>query len=218
MNLSNFEQLLQKGFKQFNIPINSKQIKLFITYLKEIQNLPYNLTSIKKPRDIIIEHFFDSLALLNLKPEILINKKVIDVGCGAGFPLLPLKIIAPNFEAYFLDQKQKSINFVRTVVEKLKIHQCFFLNYNSKSLKQEYQNFYDILVSRAVGSIEYMVKNSFHLLKPNGLMVLYKGPKYTKEIQNIPTSIKRKIKNIQTYPVTIPFLHKERFLLFVYKN
>lgn len=218
MNLSDFKQLLQKGFKEFNIPINSKQIDLFLMYLNEIQNLSYNLTAIKTPQDIIIKHFFDSLALLNLKPEILINKKVIDVGCGAGFPLLPLKIMQPNFEAYFLDQKQKSINFVRHVVEKLKIHQCFFLNYNSKSLKQEYQNFYDILVSRAVGSVEYMVKNSFHLLKSNGVMVLYKGPKYTEEIKNIPTSIKRKIKDIQTYPITIPFLSKERFLVFVYKN
>jgi len=218
MNPSNFKELLQKGFIQFNLAIDSKQINLFITYLKEIQNLPYNLTSIKNPRDIIIEHFFDSLALLSLKPGILINKKVIDIGCGAGFPLLPLKIIEPNFKAYFLDQKQKSINFVQTVVEKLNIHQCFFLNYNSKSLKQEHQNFYDIIVSRAVGTMEYLIKNSFHFLKPKGLMILYKGPKYTKEIKNMPTSIKRKIENIQTYPVTIPFLPKKRFLVFVYKK
>ena len=114
--------ILRSGLLKYNIDPKDKMIDDFIKYMKLLieRNKLYNLTKITEPREIVVEHFLDSLSALKL--DIIKGEmKVIDVGTGAGFPGIPLKLVIPEIEITLIDASKKRINFVRHVIEMLEM-------------------------------------------------------------------------------------------------
>src|SRR3990172_1998107 len=111
-------ELLKSGLKILDIPFTEEQIDAFLTYLEELKkwNRAYNLTGLKTDRDIIIKHFLDSLLFAKaLPPEAL---TLADIGSGAGFPGIPIKIMFPHFAAFLVEPTQKQAVFLQHICSK----------------------------------------------------------------------------------------------------
>ncbi|WP_457626259.1 16S rRNA (guanine(527)-N(7))-methyltransferase RsmG [Persephonella sp.] len=166
------------------IHLNEDQLKKFEIYLNVLSkwNRAYNLTSIRKKDEIITKHFLDSLTLVKLFERTGINpegKKIADLGSGAGFPGVPLKI-------YYGDKVD--ISLIEAVQKK-----CIFLEMLKKELNIEYrviccraenvEEKFDIVVSRAAGEIFDVLKWGKNLLKKDGFLIVMKGKKIEEEIK-----------------------------------
>ncbi|SNZ03702.1 16S rRNA m(7)G-527 methyltransferase [Persephonella hydrogeniphila] len=174
-----------------NIHLNEDQLKKFEIYLNTLSkwNKVYNLTSIRKKEEIITKHFLDSLTLVKLfertgiQPE---GKKIADLGSGAGFPGVPLKI-------YYGDKVD--ISLIEAVQKK-----CIFLEMLKRELNIEYRVFcqraeeveekFDIVVSRAAGEIFDVLKWGKRILKNGGFLIVMKGKKIEEEIKPYTLSMK----------------------------
>ena len=108
------ESILKSGAKHVGVYLDRQMIHLFLIYLKELQhwNKKFNLTSLQDDREIVIDHFIDSLSVV---PHLPATGSILDVGSGAGFPGLPIKIAKPELAVTLLESKRKKINFLRQV-------------------------------------------------------------------------------------------------------
>ncbi len=119
MHDKRLNDLLKKGLTELGFMPSEEQTNAFMTYLSELKkwNKAYNLTGLKEDKDIIIKHFFDSLLYLKALPDGEIT--VADVGSGAGFPGLPIKIIRPEIEMYLIESSRKKAAFLKHIIRQL---------------------------------------------------------------------------------------------------
>ena len=148
--------LLTDTFRKINIELSDKQISQFIKYYEMLveKNKVMNLTAITEYEDVIIKHFADSL--LSYKVIDLSNvDSLIDVGTGAGFPGIPLKIVFPQMKITLLDSLKKRINFLNEVIDELGLEnvECIHGRAEDFGHDAEYREQYDLCVSRAVANL-----------------------------------------------------------------
>ncbi len=173
--------LLINGAKELGVKLSDKQLELFMKFLDNLNswNKQINLTAIKDEREIIVNHFLDSLSIAS---DIEDNKRLLDIGTGGGFPGIPLKIVRPGLHVTLLDSNNKKISFLKDTVRKLALK-------NTKAVwgrAEDAQNglprgHYDYVVSRAVGSIHDMVNLSSSYVSSEGHIVLMRGKKGREE-------------------------------------
>lgn len=216
MNPKELKQFINDGFSKLNINLRQKQIENFYNYLKFLiaENKKYNLTSIIDPKKIITLHFFDSAGLF-LNNDI--KGKVIDIGTGAGFPGFVLKIVRPNIAITLVESNLKKVNFLKMLQIELDLYDNIkVIHKRAESLghDKDYRERYDFVCSRAVAPLNVLLEYTAPLCKKAGLILLYKGPAYKKELNGAQKAINLlnlRLKNI--YKIDIPFLEKEREIL-----
>jgi 16S rRNA (guanine527-N7)-methyltransferase len=179
------KELLTDGLIESGIAPSEEQINAFLTYLSELKkwSKAYNLTGLKKDEDIVIKHFLDSLLYLKAMPAGRI--KVADVGSGAGFPGLPMKIVRPELETYLIEPTGKKCIFLRNIIRQLDLKNIEVIEKRVEevNVNQELASPVDIAVTRALFNIKEFIKKASHIVKKEGLLILNKGPKVKEELK-----------------------------------
>lgn len=188
------ESQLKKGLRELSLSVRSEQLKAFMTYLGELKKWSkvYNLTSIRKDEDIIIKHFLDSLLYLKALPEG--NIVVVDVGSGAGFPGIPVKIIRPEIRLYLLEPSMKKAGFLMHMVKTLRFEGVEVIE---KRVEEVSGLKVDVAITRALFEIKEFYKKASHLLGEGGRLILSKGPKVEKEIKEIGEGLRYEILKVR---------------------
>lgn len=207
------EEFIQE-LKKLNINISCDiLIKLDKYYhLLITENEKYNLTNITEESSVYLKHFYDSLTIT--KAINLDNQKILDVGSGAGFPGLVLKIVFPNIKIDLLDSTAKRCNFLKQVIEELSLNDINVINARAEDYAKENREKYDIVTSRAVAPLKHLLEYSIPMLKINGYFITLKS-NLTDELININNYYKKlHLEEPITYEFTLP---KEKSLRTIYK-
>lgn len=186
-----FQAELVKVFNNYNIQLTEGQIEKFHTYYKLLLlwNKKFNLTAITTQSEVIVKHFLDSVLSVNQLPA---EAKVIDIGTGAGFPGIPLKIMRDDIQLYLVDALQKRTVFLKEVVESLQLYDVMVVHERSEVLayKEVYREAFDICVSRAVAPLNTLVEYSLPFVKVHGKVIAYKSKNAPEELTGALVAIK----------------------------
>ena len=177
--------------KEFNIEINEEQIKSFEKYMNLLLewNEKINLTAITQPDEVKLKHFVDSLTVLKYIND---DDKVIDIGTGAGFPGIPLKIMKGNTKITLLDSLNKRINFLNIVIETLNLRNIQAIHGRAEEIARNklYREKYDVAVSRAVANLSTLSEYMLPFVKVGGKCICMKGANVNEEIEKAKNAIK----------------------------
>lgn len=184
MEINTFERLLTEYSNTIDIKISKKEIDLLYRYMNLLLdwNNKINLTAITKEEDIILKHFIDSISINGyLKGK----NKIMDIGTGAGFPGIPLKIINPNMEFILVDSLNKRINFLEEVAKELCLEKMQLIHSRVEDLAKNmnYREKADVVVSRAVANLRVLVEYMLPFVKKEGICICMKGPNIEEEIE-----------------------------------
>jgi 16S rRNA (guanine527-N7)-methyltransferase len=178
-------KILKEGLLSLGITPSDDRIKCFSIYLTELKkwNRACNLTAMRNDRDIVIKHFIDSLLYLNPMQEGFV--RVADVGSGAGFPGIPIKIIRSDIAMYLIEPSSKKAAFLRHISRQLHLDKIEIIEKRVEELTvhKEIPTTVDIAMTRALFDIGEFVRQASHILKPDGVFILSKGPKVKEEIK-----------------------------------
>lgn len=180
----------QKKCKVFRIDLFEDQKKKFMDYYELLieWNSFMNLTAITDFDEVILKHFVDSLAIC--QAPVFIKKvkeskvSLVDIGTGAGFPGIPLKIIFPDMKVTLLDSLNKRVKFLDAVIEKLDLKNIETVHGRAEDLagKQDYREQYDFSVSRAVANLSTLTELCIPFVKKGGYFISYKSEKIGEEL------------------------------------
>lgn len=178
--------LMKKDLEEFNIYLNDKQIRQFYSYYELLKewNSFMNLTSILELSEVLKKHFVDSLSLIRAVPDLSQkNYSLIDVGTGAGFPGVPLKIAFPNLKVTLLDSLNKRIKFLNEVVDQLELDQITLIHGRAEDFAKsdKFRESFQICVSRAVANLTTLSEYCIPFVKKGGYFISYKSEKITEE-------------------------------------
>ena len=179
-----------KSLKEINIDITEEQLnklELFYNLLIE-ENKKYNLTAITEKEQVYLKHFYDSLTLSKIIK--LDNQSLCDIGTGAGFPGLVLKIVFPNLNLTLIESNGKKCNFLNIVKEKLELSNITIINERAEIYSINNREKFDIVPSRAVAPLKHLLEYSIPAVKNNGYYVAMKS-NIENEIENIENYYKK---------------------------
>lgn len=168
MNKEQFIEELEK-IGIYPSEIQLKQLDLFYKLLIE-WNAKMNLTRIIEEKDVYLKHFYDSLTIAKAI-DLTKEKTLCDVGTGAGFPGIVLKIMYPNLKITLIDSLQKRVNYLNIIIKELELKDIEAIH----SRGEDYKGNFDVVTSRAVANIEKLVNYTMHLLSKNGIFIAMKG-------------------------------------------
>lgn len=166
---------IQKCSTDIGVTLNSEQIQMFVMYLKHLQtwNRTFNLTSITSDEEIVIKHFVDSFAALNAV-EISSGSSLLDVGTGAGFPGIPLKIVRSDLRITLVEPMRKRTSFLRFLVGLLRLGdtEIFEGNLDQFMSDRHAAGLYDYITTRALKP-HLIIQIGTKLLRPGGAVIFY---------------------------------------------
>ena len=188
-----FKEILQKVANECNINFSDEQLSQFDCFYKMLidWNKICNLTAITDPYDFAIKHIIDSILLWN-EEKFYNVKNVIDIGTGAGFPGIPLKIFKPQLEIILLDSLAKRIKFLMTVIDKIEMKDITCIHSRAEDAAQnpKLRENFDLVVSRAVAKLNILTEYCIPFVKIGGIFVAQKGPNVIEEVNEADKSIK----------------------------
>jgi len=195
-----FDQI-DASFSAIDIKLTDKQKQQFYDYYKLLidWNNKFNLTAITEKTDVIKKHFLDSCCAVNLLKQ---NAYILDIGAGAGFPSLPLKILRPDLKVVLIDSVNKKVTFLQETIKALKLDNAIAVHTRAEDFaqKKEYRENFDYVVSRAVSKLNTLSEYALPFLKQNGLLVAYKSVDTENEIEESKNALNilgGKIKSIE---------------------
>lgn len=201
MEKSEFLHKINKKMEKLDICLNEKQLEQFFMYkdLLITWNEKMNLTAIKDEDEIITKHFIDSLTIAN---KIGKEDKVIDIGTGAGFPGIPLKIFKEDISVTLLDSLNKRISFLQEVINKLELKDIYAIHGRAEEIarNENYREKYDVATSRAVAPIHTLLEYMLPYVKVGGKCICMKGPNLeeeNKDLENCLSILGGKIEKIE---------------------
>ena len=156
----------------------------YLSYLLEV-NSHTNLTTITDPKEVEVKHFKDSLTVLDYISE---NAKVLDIGSGAGFPGVPLRI-EKNFDLTLVDSVNKKVIFMNEVIEKLSLENTRAIHTRAEDYAKDNRERFDIVVSRAVANMATLSELCLPFVKVGGIFIAMKGPKVDEELKEAENAI-----------------------------
>ena len=184
-------KLLFEGALKLNMDLSDAKISQFMTYMEMLieTNKSLNLTAITEPEEVITKHFLDSLTAEKFIPQ---GASLIDVGCGAGFPGLPLKIARDDISLTLLDSLAKRLAFIEDVLKTadVKNTKCVHARAEDGARDKARREKYDVAVSRAVANMAVLCEYCLPYVKIGGLFLALKGPAAQEEIENAKGAIK----------------------------
>ena len=184
MNKEGFIKEIILKLNEININIDEKTGESFYKYTKLLLewNEKINLTAITDMNDIILKHYVDSLTINKYIEE---GKEIIDIGTGAGFPGIPLKILNPNNKFILVDSLNKRINFLEEVKKEINLNKIEMVHARVEDLakNEQYRENVDIAVSRAVANLSTLLEYMLPFVKEKGLCICMKGPNINEELK-----------------------------------
>lgn len=179
----------QEDLKKFDIYLEQKQIDQFLEFYGLLikWNSFMNLTSIKEFSEVIKKHYVDSISLVKAIPDLTEKQySLIDVGTGAGFPGIPLKIVFPELKITLLDSLNKRVQFLNEVICLLNLNQIDAIHGRAEDFAKpgRLRESYDICVSRAVANLSVLAEYCIPFIKKNGYFVAYKSEKILEEYES----------------------------------
>lgn len=178
------EEFLKEITEKMDIILSNRQAEQFYEYMLLLLdwNQKINLTAITEPNDIIVKHFVDCATIAE---EIDNEAKVIDVGTGAGFPGIPLKILKPDLSLCLVDSLNKRITFLLEVMKKLELKKVEIIHSRAEELGREkaYREQFDISVSRAVAPLNVLLEYVSPFVKVGGEIICMKGSNSENELK-----------------------------------
>ncbi len=187
----NFKEKLIAKFDEYGVTLNDIQIQQFEDYYNLLieWNEKFNLTAITDEDEVIEKHFIDSILPSYLMAE---NSNIIDIGAGAGFPSIPLKILRPDLHFILIDSVNKKITFISEVISKLNLSGLVAIHTRIEELAANpaYRETFDICVSRAVARLNTLVEYSLPFVKLGGCMLAYKSKQIEDELKEAKKAIK----------------------------
>ena len=210
------EQLLQQGLTQMGLPTEGIPSLLRYADLLVEKNKVMNLTAITEPADIAALHFLDSAALLTLTD--FKNKKVADVGTGAGFPGMPLRIVEPSIRLTLLDSLNKRVDFLKEVCEDLALTNVDCVHARAEEFAAKKRESFDIVTSRAVANLQMLSELCLPLVKVGGYFLSMKAVDSDQELADAKHAIEvlgGQVEKIETY--AIPGTDVSHRLIFIKK-
>lgn len=188
----NFKEELISKFNKFGFTITDLQANQFETYYNLLidWNNKINLTAITEQSEVIEKHFIDSILPIN---SFSTNATVIDIGSGAGFPGIPLKIMRPDLNITLLDSLNKRINFLNTVIAELKLTNITAIHGRSEDIAKmpKYREIFDIVTARAVAKLNTLAEYCIPFIKVNGKFIAYKSIDLDQEIKDSANSMNK---------------------------
>ena len=179
----NQRKLLFDAAMQLGISLTEVQLAQFETYMSMLLewNNKFNLTAITGPREIILKHFADCLSIV---PYIGAGESIIDIGAGAGFPGIPLKIAMPDIRVTLLDALNKRVGFLNAVTEVLGLEDIHAVHMRAEDAArlESYRENYDIAVARAVASLPTLAEYALPFVRIGGRFIAMKGPSAADEL------------------------------------
>lgn len=217
MNFEEFKKKIMEKLSKINIKITDEQVEQLYKYMNLLieWNEKINLTAIIEPEDIILKHFVDSLTIANEIPE---NAIVADIGTGAGFPGLPIKILKPQTEMFLIDSLNKRIKFLDQVINENELKKIYTIHARAEEIghNKNYRGTCDVVTSRAVAKLNVLLEYMMPLVRLGGKCICLKGPNVEEEIDKAKNAIEilggeiEKIENI-----TLPDSDNKRTIIVI---
>ena len=181
--VNSFNEKLIAMLNEIDVNIDEEKANLFKKYMDLLLewNEKINLTAITEEDEIILKHFVDSLTIAKYLGE---NKKIVDIGTGAGFPGVPISILKQDLSVYLVDSLNKRINFLNEVKEKLDLKNVIPLHFRAEEFgkNKDYREKFDIAVSRAVANLSTLSEYLIPLVKVGGKVICMKGSNTQEEV------------------------------------
>ena len=191
MEFNEFKEKMIINVDKLGINLSEIQLKQFYNYMNLLieWNKKINLTAITEPDEIILKHFVDSLTISRYISD---GTKVVDVGTGAGFPGIPLKIVRQDVDITLLDSLQKRINFLDEVINELNLEKITTIHSRVEDFgkNKKYREEFDIATSRAVANLSTLSEYLLPLVKVGGKVISMKGSLIQEELENSKNAIK----------------------------
>ena len=187
MNFTEFKNELNLGLEKLNIFLEEEQINQFYKYMNILieWNKNINLTAITDPKEVILKHFIDSIYVLK-NIEISSNSSVIDIGTGAGFPGIPLKIVRKDLNVTLLDSLNKRSMFLENVINNLGLKDISTIHGRAEEMgkNKKYREMFDYAISRAVANLTVLSEYMIPFVKLGGKSICMKGGNIKEELEN----------------------------------
>ncbi|GAW93654.1 16S rRNA (guanine(527)-N(7))-methyltransferase RsmG [Calderihabitans maritimus] len=215
------EELLLQVAEEVGIKLAEEQVKKLLIYkdLLKTWNKKFNLTAITDEQGVVIKHFIDSL--LSIKAvDFPPRAKVVDVGTGAGFPGIPLKIWEPRLFLVLVDASKKRITFLQAVINQLELEEVKAVHARAEDLGQErgFREEFDTAVARAVAPLNVLAEYCLPLVRLNGVFLALKGPEGEIELKQAETALEElggKVEKVER--CILPRMREKRTLIVVRK-
>ncbi len=205
--------------KNLNIELTDKQLDQFQQFYELLieKNKVMNLTGITEYDEVVEKHFIDSIAIASITN---LKGRIIDIGTGAGFPGIPLKIVYPEIEFVLLDSLNKRIKFIDEVIEKLELEKITTIHGRAEDFanKTEYREEFDFCVSRAVANLATLSEYTLPFVKVKGEFISYKSGEIDEELSKSKNAIKilgGEIKSVDKFE--LPYIRDSRSFVSIKK-
>ena len=208
--------LLLQNAQYLGIELSEQQLAQFEIYKNELLqwNAKTNLISENSAQEIITRHFLDSLTALKFiqKPD----ARMVDIGCGAGFPGLPLKIALPALELYLLETNRKKVSFLKHVIRLLNLSSVVVLHDRVENIMKTdiWKEKFDVLISRATFKLSKLLPQGEYFLSPGGKLIALKGPNVDEELTLCSSGTNQHIiSQFIQHDINVPFLEAQRKII-----
>lgn len=217
-DITSFTSSLEK----YNLTLTEKQVNQFLKFYEMLieKNKVMNLTGITDFKEVLIKHFLDSISLVK-GIDITKGMKIMDLGTGAGFPGIPLKIVFPDCNMVLLDSLNKRVNFLNEVIEELELDNIKAIHGRAEDYGKDikYRGQFDLCVSRAVAHLATLTEYCMPYVKINGYFIPYKSGNIENELQESMNAIRILGGNLENkICFTLPETDIERSLLIIKKQ
>lgn len=215
------KELAEQVQRQIGLRLSSAQLQALAVYERELLNwnTRFNLTAIRNAEEVRIKHFLDSLTCILAMRDTIVER-LVDVGTGAGFPGIPLKIVYPKMTLTLVESVKKKADFCRYVVQALGLQGVEIVQKRVEELGQSpaYRERYDWAVARAVAILPVLVEYLLPLVRVGGSMLAMKGESGPAEAHSAEKALRLLGGSLrQLLPVTLPGVSEERYLVVIDK-
>lgn len=212
--------LLQQGARLLDIELRDEQLALFDLYQSELLkwNAKTNLISEKTAGEIVTRHFLDSLTAAKFITNP--NVRMVDIGCGAGFPGIPLKIALPSIQLYLLETNRKKVSFLKHIIRLLKLDQTQTLHDRTENIVRtdDWKEKFDIVISRAAFKLPDLLPLGDYFLASEGLLITLKGQDVSSELDTaLAGGNVSKIYQLYQHDISLPLLGPPRKIIIFQK-
>ncbi len=215
--MDRFEDILTEASWKINVPLGDGERTLLTKYYEELifWNKTISLVSVKSPLDIPIKHFIDSLTVLHFIEKRA--SRLLDLGSGAGFPGIPLKIVLRRLKLTLVESSRKKASFLKNVTRKLDLDDVTIVNERVESILEEkdHRGSYDIVISRATFKLPELIERGAPFLSSGGTLIAMKGKNTAIELsESSGLALKKGLALPECYDIELPITgHKRKILL-----